>query len=338
VPIRSLILVLVSLCCCSRAQDIHFSQYNGALLNISPGFTGLFDGDYRVGAIYRSQWQSVPVSYNTVSLYGESRLKPVQMEKDMLGVGFTFNNDRAGDARYGTTQFYANGSYICLANADTSVIVTGGLNIGWGQVGFDYSKMTFDSQYDGSNYNSSLPSGEQFHWQKRNFFDMNVGGALRYLHKERHLLTYGLGIYHVTRPKISYQGDELSRLDFKIANYLSYITPIGNSQKTDLVAECLFTMQGKNYELIPHASIRYLINDEKQQRILGGLCFRSRDAIVARFGYNQGTLQSGISYDINISHFTPATNRRGGFEIFVNYIIKVKPGFIAKKRLCPLFI
>jgi type IX secretion system PorP/SprF family membrane protein len=332
----SLIAALVCSFLSAVAQDIHFSQYNAALLNISPGFTGLFDGDYRVGAIYRSQWQSVPVSYNTFSMYGESRLKPVQMKKDLIGVGAVFNNDRAGDARYGTTQLYLNGSYICLANADTSLVVTGGMNVGFGTVGFDYNRMTFDSQYDGSAYNSSLPTGEQFHWQKRNFFDLNLGGALRYLHKQRHLLTYGLGIYHVTRPRISYQGDDLSRLDLKVANYVSYITPI--KQGTDLITECLFTLQGKNYELIPHVSLRYLINEEKQQRILGGLSYRSRDAVVFRVGYNQNTLQSGIAYDVNISRFTPATNRRGGFEIFVNYIIKVKPGFVAKKRLCPLYM
>ena len=320
----------------THAQDIHFSQFNGSLLNISPAFTGMFPGDYRVGAIFRSQWQSVPVNYNTFSLNGETRLQPLALKKDMIGVGILFNNDRAGDARYGTTQFYVNGSYIVLAKEDSSLLISTGLNLGWGQVGFDLSKMTFDSQFDGGLYNSSMPTGESFSWQQRNFFDMNAGAALRYLHNEKHLWTYGFGIYHVTRPRISYQGDEFSRLDNKICNYLSYITPI--RPQTDIIAEMLFTLQGKNYELIPHASLRYHINPDEARTIQGGMALRARDAIVARLGYNHGTLQTGLSYDVNFSSFTPATNRRGGFEIFVNYIIRVKPGFLARKRYCPVFL
>ncbi len=296
----------------------------------------MFDGDYRVGAIFRSQWQSVPVSYNTFSMHGERRLQPLALKKDMVGIGLLFNSDRAGDARYGTTQLYLNGSYIWLGKPDSSLIVSGGLNMGWGQVGFDYRHMTFDSQFDGGTYNSSLPTGEQFGWQQRNFFDMNAGLAIRYLHRQKYLLTYGLGVHHITRPRISYQGDELSRLDNRISNYLSVIIPVKHN--TDLISEALFTRQGKNYELIPHLSVRYHINPDEQKSIQGGIAYRARDAVVLRLGYNQGTLQSGISYDINISQFTAATNRRGGFEIFVNYIIRTKPSFVARPRHCPLFL
>lgn len=57
------------------------------------------------------------------------------------------------------------------------------------------------------------------------------------------------------------------------------------------------------------------------QSIQGGLCWRARDAVVLRFGYNYKTLQSGIAYDVNISRFIAATNRRGAFELFVNYVL-----------------
>jgi hypothetical protein len=59
---------------------------------------------------------------------------------------------------------------------------------------------------------------------------------------------------------------------------------------------------------------------------------------VLRFGYTERTLQSGIAYDINISKFTAATNRRGAFEIFVNYVIRRQPNYTVKKRICPVFM
>ena len=317
-------------------QDIHFSQFNGSLLNISPGFTGLFNGDYRVGAIYRSQWQSVPVKYSTFSMSGEMRIKPRQLQKDMVGFGLLFNNDRAGDARYGTTQLYGKINYIFLGNTDSTLLITLGMNLGWCQVGFDFTKMTFDNQFDGLQYNQSLGSGESFSSTSRYYADINIGSAAQYILNRKHRFTYAIGFHHLTRPVINYNGNDLSSLYFRFTNFLAYSSPI--NAKTDIIAEALISNQAKNYELIPHVSLKYYLNKDLNQAILGGMCFRTRDAIIFRVGYHYKTMQSGIAYDINISKFNAATNRRGAFEIFVNYIIKNKSGYVAKKRVCPVFM
>jgi len=317
-------------------QDIHFSQYNGSLLNLNPGFTGLFDGDYRIGAIYRSQWQSVPVSYSTFSMNGERRLKPRQLEKDMAGVGLLFNSDRAGDAKYGTTQLYVSGNYIFLVKPDSSLMVTAGLNLGWCQVSFNYDKMTFDAQYDGLGFNRSLGSGENFNFVQKSYADVNVGSVIRYIHHSKHRFIYGISVHHLTSPVISYQGNDLSRLDYKVTNYLSYATAI--RPNTDVIAEALVSNQGKFMEVIPHVSLKYYLRSETVKAVSAGVCYRSKDAVVVRIGYFYKTMQSGIAYDVNISGFTPATNRRGAFEIFINYVIRLKPGSIDRKRPCPAFL
>ncbi|MBI2722021.1 MAG: PorP/SprF family type IX secretion system membrane protein [Bacteroidetes bacterium] len=318
-----------------KGQDIHFSQYDGSLLNNSPAFTGMFNGDYRVGAIFRSQWQSVPVPYSTFSMNGEARIKPKSFTNDVIGVGLMFNSDKAGDTRYKTTQLYASGSYI-YSVADSSLLFSVGMNLGLAQVGFDYERMTFDNQYDGSQYNAGLNSNERFDWTTYNYADINVGGALQYKIKNKHVFTYGLGLHHLASPVITYQGNKTSRLDFKIANYLRFVTPI--NLRADIVAEALINKQGKYYEVIPHASLKYYINRDNNLAVLAGLAVRPRDAVILRFGYTNKTLQSGIAYDINTSKFMAATNRRGAFEIFVNYIIKRPPVFTVKKRVCPVYM
>ncbi len=306
------------------------------MLNISPGFTGLFNGDYRFSSIFRSQWSSVPVSYSTFNMNAEQRLSPKQLGKDMLGIGLVFNNDKAGDARYAATQLYGNLSYIFLAKPDSSLIITLGTSFGFNQVGFDYTKMTFDSQFDGLQYNRSLGTGESFNWTQYNYLDLNLGSAVQYVLKHRHRFMYGLAFHHVTGPVISYQGNDISKLDYKVSNYLSYNTPLG--QKTELITEALFSLQGKNYEIIPHASLKYFMNKADNLAISGGMSFRARDAIVFRVGYFNKTLQAGMAYDINTSKFNAATNRRGAFELFVNYVLKLKPTFKAKRRDCPVFM
>lgn len=267
---------------------------------------------------------------------GEARIKPQQFVKDMIGVGLVFNSDRAGDARYGTTQLYLNGNYILLAKPDSSLFITFGMNLGWCQVGFDYSKMTFDSQYNGSQYVPSSSGGEGFTYTNYNFVDLNLGTSVQYVLADKHRFSYGLGLFHVTSPMISYQGAKSSKLDFKATNYVGYAVPA--NAKIDVIAEVLLTTQGKNYEVIPHASLKYYMNRDVNQAVLAGLCLRARDAVVLRLGYSFKTLQSGIAYDINTSGFNAATNRRGGFEMFVNYVIKQKRSYIAKKRFCPVFM
>ncbi len=318
------------------SQDIHFSQFNGSLLNLTPGFTGFFNGDFRVGAIYRSQWQAVPVPYSTFSMNGEARLKPKKLVKDMVGVGLVFNSDKAGDTRYGTTQLYANGSYIFLGKPDSSLLVTLGMNLGWCQVGFDYDKMTFDNQFDGVNYSKATASGENFDWTKYNYADMNLGAGVQYILDYKHHFTLGLGFHHLTSPVITYQGNALSKLDFRLTNYLSYSTPI--NQKADIIAEALISKQAKNYEIIPHSSLKYYFSRDDNKAVLAGVCWRAKDAVVFRFGYTHKTLQSGIAYDINTSKFIAATNRRGAFEIFINYVISRKVSNFVKKRVCPVFM
>ena len=46
-------------------QDIHFSQFNLAPLNLNPAMTGSFNGDYRFVGNLRNQWSSVTVPYKT---------------------------------------------------------------------------------------------------------------------------------------------------------------------------------------------------------------------------------------------------------------------------------
>jgi type IX secretion system PorP/SprF family membrane protein len=276
------------------------------------------------------------VPYSTISMSGETRIKPPAMAKDMVGVGLTFNNDVAGDARYGTTQLYLSASYINPLKKDSSLILSLGMNMGWCQVGFNFEKMTFDNQFDGLQYSSGTPSGERFDWTRYNYADVNLGAALQYRFNYRHHFLLAMGFNHLTTPVITYQGNDQSKLDFKTINYVRYSTPV--NLKSDIVIDAIINKQGKYYEVIPHSSLKYYFSRDNNKAVLFGASWRARDAFVLRAGYTHKTLQSGIAYDINISKFTAATNRRGAFEIFVNYIFKRPGTYTIKKRVCPVFM
>lgn len=333
---KALLILFVLFSALTKAQDIHFSQFGGSILNLNPALTGFFNGDYRVNAIYRSQWLSVPVPYSTISMGGETRFRPSSNTKDMVGVGLLFNNDKAGDTRYGTTQMYVSGSFIHPLKADSSLLVSAGLNVGFCSVGFDYDRMTFDNQYDGLNYNKSAATGENFNWTRYNFGDVNFGIAGQYILNKKQRFILGTSLHHLTTPVITYQGNDQSSLDLKSSTYALFSMPI--NLKTDVVAELIYNRQGKYNEFIPYASLKYYLNKDANQSVSAGLSVRAKDAFILRGGYTFKATQAGIAYDINTSKFTAATNRRGAFEVYIIHIFFKKYQTIIKKKPCPVFM
>jgi hypothetical protein len=70
---------------------------------------------------------------------------------------------------------------------------------------------------------------------------------------------------------------------------------------------------------------------------LGGF-YRIKDAFIIAANMDYRNFNVGLSYDINTSKLREATNRRGGFEISIIYIFKKLVPFVAKKRVCPVYM
>ena len=77
------------------SQDIHFSQFFETPLLRNPALAGIFSGDLRIQGVYRNQWNSVTVPYQTASLNGEYKL-PVGKSDDFLTLGGEILYDKAG--------------------------------------------------------------------------------------------------------------------------------------------------------------------------------------------------------------------------------------------------
>lgn len=335
---KGTLIFLVFLSFLIKAQDVHFSQYNGSVANLSPGFTGFFDGDYRINAIYRSQWLSVPVPYSTFSLAGDMRVFPKKLLHDCIGVGVFINSDKAGDASYGTNQIYFSGSYIHKPKKDSALLISAGISAGLSSLGFNFNKMTFDNQYDGLGYNSNYGTGELFAKTSTLYFDVNIGFAAQYSFSQFTKLTYGLSFNHITNPNITYQSNVLSKLDGKVSNFISFTSPLKSNPKLFVTGELLYSRQGKYQEFVPGANLGYMVDKMKNNSVSLGFYFRAKDAFISRLGYTYQTTTAGISYDLNTSKFIAATNRRGAIEFYVVHIIKKVTPVIIKKRVCPVFM
>jgi type IX secretion system PorP/SprF family membrane protein len=319
-----------------NAQDIHFTQYGFSPLNTNPASTGFFDGDYRLGGIFRNQWSAVPVPYNTASFFGDMRLGQNKLASDRVGVGFLFNNDVSGDSKYGTTQIYVPLAYQKKMNADSTLIVSVGLQPGISSTGFKTAALTFDSQYDGSQYNGALPSQENFAVTNQTKFDLNAGVLSQYTFMQRGYVLAGVSAYHLTVPSVTYFNNKASKLDFKTNVYALLNYPL--APVFDVNIELLYSMQGQYRELVSGVNAKFIFPVKHHQAVFAGAYLRPKDAFIARVGMEFKSWQFTMAYDVNTSGFKAATNRKGAMEFGLIYIFKKIIPFIPKKRVCPVYM
>jgi len=77
------------------AQDIHYSQFNRSPIYINPALAGIFKGDVRFVGNYRSQWNKVPVNYQTFSGSVEKKFINTNQKNSLFSAGLLFNHDEA---------------------------------------------------------------------------------------------------------------------------------------------------------------------------------------------------------------------------------------------------
>jgi len=327
-------LILHSVFCIG--QDIHFSQPWMQPLYLNSAQTGMFNGDYRVGGMYRNQWRAVPVPYSTISLFGDTKFKKVLSEQSDLGAGFIFNNDISGDSRYTINQFYLPVSHIHKVNSDTNLNVSFGLMPGISNIAFKTSKLTFDNQFDGDVYNSALPTGENFPTLSRTYFDLSAALAVNYVIKSTGYITGGTAFSHFNRPRVSFFKNADVKLYTKSASFLSLKYPF--NQKLAVHGDVMYEKQGPFHETILAARGSYVLEPKDNVVLYGGFSTRLKDAFTILLGLDYKDYRFGFAYDINYSKFQAATNKRGAFEVGLIYIFRKNQVFTPKKRSCPIYM
>ncbi|MGQ0828727.1 MAG: PorP/SprF family type IX secretion system membrane protein [Bacteroidota bacterium] len=320
------------------AQDIHFSQFNASPHNLNPAQTGVFDGDWRFVGNYRTQWAVIPVPYKTYSVATDTRLKIKKLKKDAAGLGLVINHDKSGDSRFKTTQFFLSGAYIKKLNTDSTHFLSIAVQPGITSKSFDLSDLTFDSQYDGDKFNPALSSQENFNRLRITYFD--IGGGLVYLFKKsyRKYVNIGVSAFHLNKPKQSFFDNTAIKLDTKLT--ISGIAELPIGAKIGVLPTIMYEKQGKFNETLLGLFGKYYLKpvNTMPTAISLGAFLRLKDAFILAANMDYRNFNVGISYDFNTSNLIEATSRRGGFEISVIYIFKKIPPFVAKKRVCPMYM
>jgi type IX secretion system PorP/SprF family membrane protein len=318
-----------------QAQDIHFSQFHAAPLNVNPAKTGVFDGDIRLVSNFRSQWASVPVSYTTTSFsYDQKLFNDGTLGDNGLGGGLFFNFDQAGDSELTLLQIGGSVAYAQQINKTNFVSI--GVMAGLGQRRFNTANLTFDEQFIDGTFIDNAPITENFLNTSLSFVDMAIG--VDWVVEISNRLKFNLGgsAWHLNQPEYSFFENSESSLPMKWGVNLDAVIQI--SETVDIMPSAIYFHQGGFDERLVGMYVRYHLDQRKSKNkaILFGTWYRLNDAVITSVAMDYGLWRVGISYDINTSPFSAATRSYGGFEISAQYIVqKVKP--LEKQKTCPIF-
>lgn len=313
------------------AQDLHFSQFQFAGIGINPALSGTSEADLRFSSLYRKQWGSVPIPYESFTASYDQKLGMPRLKSETLGVGAYFRYDQAGDGQLSWAQMGLSAAYALKLNATQRVSL--GIGVQWGQRALDNRGLFWGDQFNGDVFDPTQASAEAFVQSRAFYFSSATGLLWQAQHRtRRHYAEVGISTSHLNRPRIRFLEEEAIALPL-----LWHFQTAGTwqiNEKTDALMETHVRLQGPYREILLGLGSR--IHLKNNLALEGRLLWRIQDAWIPQLRLITGNWQLGLAYDINLSPFRVATLRMGGPEMGVQYLIyKVKPPEVFKS--CPIF-
>lgn len=318
----------------SHAQDIHYSQFYNAPLNINPANTGIFNGDRRIMGSYKDQWRTVPVPWTTFTLSYDQKFYPKRSDKHFFTGGLALNYDKQGLSNLTLTNINISGGYTLVVN-ESNLLSIAGL-VGFASRGFNLESLTWDSQWTDGVFDGTISSGENFNADRVNFIENGLGINYRWQKSSRTKVDIGVGGYHLIEPKVAfYEADDI-RLDRRITGQLVGQVQLGNA--LDFQLHGFGQFQGEHNEVLVGGLFKLHLSQQRGREfeLHLGAGYRTSGSLFPTIAIQYSNIYASFSYDIDLSDFDVHTNNRGGPELHFNYILtSVKP--VKHFKICPIY-
>jgi type IX secretion system PorP/SprF family membrane protein len=317
-----------------QAQGLNFSQYYNAPLFVNPANTGFNpDYDYRLGGNIRSQWASVSGNpYKTVNAWGDTKLFRNRFENGWMGIGFSLQRDEAGSGNLVGTSAGISLAYHQMLGYKS--LLSAGFTGSYAAKRVDVSKLTFDNQWNGQFFESTIPTNEPFAFSQVGYFDLSVGLNYALFASENAYFNAGISVMHVNKPSESFFSNTSStgKIDMRYTFFANASIKI---EDLWIVNPNLYvsTKTGTNEIVLGFNANRNLSGDGAQQLILG-VYYRNNDAAIPLVGYQINDVKITVNYDATISPLKALNGTRGAYELS---IIKhgIFPSSLGKSVKCP---
>lgn len=334
------------------AQGIHFSDNREIPIQLNPAFTGVIHNEYvhRFVLAHRRQGNAVlgENEFETSYLSYDRKLSLCEFADDMfIGLGIELLHDQVGVSFGSDKQFFHRQE----ANFNTSLglkLFHGthlviGLRTGLLSHGLSDDNLTYDSQFDGRDFDGSIPTGESFLNDRLFYFDLGTGVLLRGTfnsvggNRILQLKTYELGIsfMHINNKENRFLTNsvevELAK-EFRVhAKVDLLLSGVKMTPSLILYKYGALGSRGKEWQVRPSLEFPIL----KKIMIAGGMRISNfaengsnLDTLVFTLKWkpykdirdlnkNKDSIIIGLALDVNVSpQLAQATNGYGAFELF----------------------
>ena len=326
---RSLLgLCLLLLSCSAMAQDVHFTQFFTSPLTLNPALTGLVPDDLRFAANYRQQWASVsknPYVTGTVS-FDMAMLKGKLPEGDAMGLGVMALYDKSGTGGLQNTTMAFSFAYHKGFGRDKLQHLSIGGQAYLVQKKLDFNLLTFEDEINPSTGIAQYQSSQSKINADLSYPDFNVGAMYTGKLSTTSTAYAGLSYYHLTQPVESFINDN-HQIHARTTAYLGGSFDL--NERTVLYTSGLYQSQASAIEVLMGAAFGFVMNpghDLEYERntvfYLGGW-YRYNDAVCPYVAIEWSHMRVGLSYDVNVSAFTPATKGAGAMELSLLYFGRI---------------
>ena len=337
-------------------QDFHWSQFQSAPYYINPAQTGLFDYEHlrktvRASINWREQWRTIqspfatgatPFSTYSFALDGNISRLPL-MGEDIIGVGIAVFKDEAGDLNFSTNQLNLYVAYHKAINRREDQFISLGMQYGFANHYIDFSKASYDSQWDGKEYNPNNSSGENLQSLSKGYRDFSLGISHFIAPHYGIKMRTGISAHHLNKPPQSLYNQSAPMFINWVFNHEMHIPAW---KRWNYMPALLIQKQGPATEGVIYNGFRIGSSiDEYHQfgigyRIVGN--YKSpinHDALYLGYKLGINNWSLGFSYDINVSRLNNATSTIGAFEIAIVWhghpFNKPKAKHHRSKNKCP---
>jgi type IX secretion system PorP/SprF family membrane protein len=278
----------------------------------------------------------VAKAYQTYGVAFEQSIKYKKLKGSHFAVSGSIFRDVAGDAKLSNINPNVGLCYVQTLSKTTKL--SAGIQGGFMYKTIDVNGLRWDNQFNGYEYDPALPTGEgQVPRSAITAYDAGGGVNFNYAQSEKFIsskdgnkFNMGLAAFHYEIPKNSFF-QTTEKVQTRVVGYANADINIPRS-KNAIMPSLVYMFQGPNREFLAGALFKFILADastrtslKKPSAFAIGAQYRFKDAIIPTILYQYDKYALGISYDINVSALTPASNRNGGLEVMLRY--NTSPGY-----------
>ncbi len=321
------------------AQDPSFSQFFASPLNINPALTGDINGKWRVITNYRKQWNGLGNPYNTGTLSADTKIfqnlpANYKDENTRIAIGgmMMFDETMGGALKSNYASLNIAGN-IRIASVDGYQSTTSGLGhlskfkreegaehrigvglgIIYGNKRLDITKLNFAEQFNGSGFDTNLPTGEGALSDMKPYISASAGVLYSFVGTTGNL-DIGFSAFHFNKPKQSLLSDPNQFLATRYVGHANVEAIVSGNFLVN--ANGIYQYQsGASYFSVGGALGYYLPTYNGHDMLINaGVWYWSNNSVIPYVGFSYGNFQVGLTYDITTSQLTAAVKRPQTFE------------------------